>query len=88
MPVSADVYVVLQTPAGEFRSLTPGGLLPGVRPLFTNRLVAAASTVEVLRASVPAGVPTGAYQWLTALAVPGTLQLTTPVHATPFLLLP
>jgi hypothetical protein len=88
VPVSVDVYVVLQTPAGEYQSLTSGGLVPGLRPFSGNRLVASASTFEALRAAVPAGVPPGAYQWLTALAVPGTLQLMTPVHATPFTVAP
>ena len=84
VPANVDAYVVLTTPTGEYWSLTPGGIVPGVRPYFVNRTVAVASTTEVLRAPLPAGVPTGTYQWLTALAVPGTTQLLTPVRSQTF----
>ncbi len=88
VPVNADAYVVLTTPTGEYWSLTPGGLVPGVRPYSGNQTVAAASTLEVLRAPLPAGTPVGTYQWLTALAAPGTLQLLTPVRSQGFAVIP
>jgi hypothetical protein len=88
VPANADAYVVLTTPTGDYWSLTPGGLVPGVRPYFVNRTVAGASTTDVLRAPLPAGVPTGIYQWLTALAVPGTAQLLTPVRSQTFAVTP
>ena len=88
VPTNADAYVVLTTPTGEYWSLTPGGLVPGVRPYFVNRTVAVASTMEVLRAVLPAGVPAGTYRWLTALAVPGTVQPLTPVQSQSFVVTP
>ena len=88
VPTNADAYVVLATPAGDYWSLTPGGVAPGVRPYFVNRTVAVASILEVLRAVLPAGVPAGTYQWLTALAVPGTVQPLTPVQSQSFVVTP
>lgn len=86
--VAADAYVVLATPTGQYFSLTSSGVVPGISPLYTRATVNAASSVEVLRAPMPMGVPPGAYQWLTALAAPGTAQLLTPIRATPFAVVP
>jgi IPT/TIG domain len=86
--VAADGYVVLVTPAGDYLSLTPLGLLPGIRPLFRPAFVTDPATVDLLRVALPPGVPMGRYQWLSALAVPGTLNLLTPIRVTPFDIVP
>jgi hypothetical protein len=83
LPTLADAYVVLQPPSGPLLSLTPGGLTAGLAPFARNVPTTAAGTREVLRTEVPAGAP-GAYQWLTALTVPGTRDLLTPIASTPF----
>lgn len=88
MPVTADGYVVLVTPSGEYWSLTPQGLQPGIRPLFRPTTIAAASTVDLLRLPLPPGAAPGRYQWLSALAVPGTLNLITPIRVTAFDVVP
>ncbi len=88
VPVTADGYVVLVTPAGEYWSLTPQGLQPGIRPLFRPTTVAAASTVDLLRLPLPPGAALGRYQWLSALAAPGTLNLLTPIRVTTFDVVP
>lgn len=88
VPTNADAYLLLTTPGGEYWSLTPAGFVPGVRPYFVNRTVAVASTTEVLRGTLLAGVPPGAYHWLTALAVPGSVQLLTPVRSHTFVITP
>lgn len=88
VPVTADGYAVLVTPAGEYWSLTPQGLQPGIRPLFRPTTVAAASTVDLLRLPLPPGAAVGRYQWLSALAAPGTLNLLTPIRVTTFDVMP
>ena len=88
MPVTADGYVVLVTPAGEYWSLTPQGLQPGIRPLFRPTTVAAATTVDLLRLPLPPGAALGRYQWLSALAAPGTMNLLTPIRVTTFDVVP
>jgi hypothetical protein len=88
VPVTADGYVVLVTPAGDYWSLTPQGLLPGIRPLFRPTAVTGPATVDLLRVPLPPGVAVGRYQWLSALAVPGTLDLLTPIRVTPFDVVP
>lgn len=88
VPVTADGYVVLVTPAGEYWSLTPQGLQPGIRPLFRPTAVTAATTVDLLRLPLPAGAAPGRYQWLSALAAPGTLNLLTPIRVSTFDVVP
>ena len=88
VPVTADGYVVLVTPSGEYWSLTPQGLQPGIRPLFRPTTIAAASTVDLLRLPLPPGAALGRYQWLSALAAPGTLNLITPIRVTAFDVVP
>lgn len=88
VPVEADGYVVLVTPAGAYWSLTPQGLQPGIRPLFRPTTVSAATTVDLLRLPLPAGAALGRYQWLSALASPGTLNLLTPIRVTTFDVVP
>jgi hypothetical protein len=88
VPAAADGYVVLATPAGDYWSLTPQGLLPGIRPLFRSTFVTAPATVDLLRVPLPPGVPLGRYQWLSALTAPGTLGLLTPIRVTPFDVVP
>lgn len=86
-PVVADVYVVLQTPTGDYWSLTSSGLRVGVIPL-DRRTVAAAASVELARLPLPGGLAAGRYTWYTALAAPGTLSLLTPVRTTAFDIVP
>lgn len=88
VPVTADGYAVLVTPGGEYWSLTPQGLQPGIRPLFRPTTVAAAVTVDLLRLPLPPGAALGRYQWLSALAAPGTLTLLTPIRVTTFDVVP
>lgn len=88
VPVTADGYVVLVTPAGEYWSLTPQGLQPGIRPLFRPTTVSAATTVDLLRLPLPPGAAVGRYQWLSALAAPGTLNLLTPIRVSTFDVVP
>ena len=88
VPVAADGYVVLVTPAGEYWSLTPQGLQPGIRPLFRPTTVATSATVDLLRLPLPPGAALGRYQWLSALAAPGTLNLLTPIRVTTFDVVP
>lgn len=88
VPVTADGYAVLVTPGGEYWSLTPQGLQPGIRPLFRPTTVAAAVTVDLLRLPLPPGAALGRYQWLSALAAPGTLNLLTPIRVTTFDVVP
>lgn len=87
VPVTADLYVVLQTPTGEYWSLTPAGVRVGVFPLG-RRTVGAASSVELARLPLPGGLAFGAYTWYTALAAPGTFTLLTPVRSTTFAVAP
>lgn len=88
VPVIADGYVVLRTPAGDYWSLTPQGLQPGIRPLFRPISVTGPATADLLRVPLPPGVALGRYQWLSALAVPGTLDLLTPIRVTTFDVVP
>lgn len=88
VPAAADGYVVLVTPAGEYWSLTPQGLQPGIRPLFRPTTVTTNATVDLLRLPLPPGAALGRYQWLSALAVPGTLNLLTPIRVTTFDVVP
>lgn len=82
VPVLADAYVVLETPTGQLLSLTPGGLQSGLTPLARGLLLSTTATTEVLRTTIPAGTQPGTYRWLAALAVPGTLNLLTPIATT------
>ena len=86
-PTEVDAYTVLQFPNGQYHSLTPQGLVPGILPL-RRTTVAAASTTDLLRLPLPAGAAPGQYTWLSALAVPGTLNLLTPIHSTTFTVVP
>lgn len=87
-PVTGDAYLVLQLPSGGLLSLTPGGLVPGAVPFVRAVTPAAALTQEVLRIVLPAGTPPGGYTWLSALTVPGTLELLTPLASTAFTITP
>lgn len=87
VPVAADLYVVLQTPTGEYWSLTPAGVRVGVFPLG-RRTVDAAASVELARLPLPGGLAFGAYTWYTALAAPGTFTLLTPIRTTAFTIAP
>ena len=73
---------------GEYWSLTPQGLQPGIRPFFRPTTVAAATTVDLLRLPLPPGAALGRYQWLSALAAPGTMNLLTPIRVTTFDVVP
>lgn len=88
LPVPVDAYVVLQTPSGALFSLTPAGLGPGLLPLAQGLVVPAAFTRDLLRLPLPAGTPPGRYAWLSALALPGTLNLVTPIRVTTFDVVP
>lgn len=86
-PTAVDAYTVLQFPTGQYYSLTPRGLVPGILPLMRTT-VAAGSTIPLLSLPLPAGAPLGQYTWLSALAVPGTLNLLTPIRVTTFSVVP
>jgi len=88
LPQAGDVYVVLQTPGGQLQSVTPAGLVPGLVPFARNIGPASAQTRELLGAIIPVGTPPGAYQWLSAMVLPGTLTLLTPIDITSFSILP
>jgi hypothetical protein len=87
-PVTADGYVVLRAPDGTYWSLTPTGLLAGIRPLFQGRTVTGPSTVDLLRLPLPAGAAPGRYQWLSALMTRGTLTPLTPIRVAVFDVVP
>ncbi|MEZ5419310.1 MAG: hypothetical protein R2708_18500 [Vicinamibacterales bacterium] len=87
-PVVVDAYVVLLTPAGEYWSLTPTGLVSGLLPYIEQTAVVGAFSRELLRLPLPPGTPPGRYTWLSALALPGTLNLVTPIRTTSFDVMP
>lgn len=84
---AVDAYAVLQFPTGQYYSLTPQGLVPGILPLVRTT-VAVSSTIDLLRLPLPAGAPLGQYTWLSALAAPGTLNLLTPIRVSTFSVVP
>lgn len=84
---AVDAYTVLQFPTGQYYSLTPNGLVPGILPLLRTT-VTGASTMDLLRLPLPAGAPLGQYTWLSALAAPGTLNLLTPIRVSTFTVVP
>lgn len=84
---AVDAYAVLQFPTGQYYSLTPQGLVPGILPLLRTT-VAAPSSIDLLRLPLPAGAPLGPYTWLSALAAPGTLNLLTPIRVSTFTVVP
>ena len=85
--IEVDAYTVLQFPNGQYHSLTPQGLVPGILPL-RRTTVATTSTIDLLRLPLPAGAAPGQYTWLSALAVPGTLNLLTPITSSTFTVVP
>lgn len=84
---AVDAYTVLQFPTGQYYSLTPGGLVPGILPLLRTT-VTGSSTIPLLALPLPAGAPLGQYTWLSALAAPGTLNLLTPIRVSTFAVVP
>lgn len=84
---AVDAYTVLQFPTGQYYSLTPNGLVPGILPLLRTT-VTGSSTMDLLRLPLPAGAPLGQYTWLSALAAPGTLNLLTPIRVSTFTVVP
>lgn len=88
LPAAVDAYAVLQMPSGALFSLTPTGLVPGIQPLAQGLVVSGAFTRDLLRLPLPAGTPPGRYAWLSALALPGTLNLVTPIRVTTFDVVP
>lgn len=86
-PIDADLYMVLQTPAGEYWSLTSSGVRVGIFPL-QRRSVATATTLPLAQLPLPSGLAFGRYVWNAALAAPNTLQLLTPVRTFAFDLVP
>ncbi|MFN7980053.1 MAG: IPT/TIG domain-containing protein [Vicinamibacterales bacterium] len=84
---AVDAYTVLQFPTGQYYSLTPNGLVPGILPLLRTT-VTGASTIPLLSLPLPAGAPLGQYTWLSALAAPGTLNLLTPIRVSTFTVVP
>lgn len=83
----ADLYLVLSTPDGTLRSLTPGGLVTGLVPWLASQSVGTPSR-QVLRLPIPSGTPPGPYTWLSALTAPGTLSLVSAIAQAPFAVLP
>ncbi len=88
LPTAVDIYLVLETPAGQYLSLTPRGLVTGVLPFARGAQPTTPTPIEFLRVNVPPGTPPGAYRWLGALATPGTLQLRTPIATATFSVAP
>jgi hypothetical protein len=88
LPTPVDIYVVLEMPAGQYLSLTPGGLVAGLVPFARRVRPTTPTAIEFLRVSVPAGTAPGPYRWLGALAAPGTLQLRTPIATAMFTVAP
>lgn len=87
-PVIADAYVVLRTPSGLMLSLTPSGLVPSLVPFVRGAAWSGTLTHELLRTVVPGGTPAGTYEWLSALAEPGTLNLLSGIATTAFSVVP
>lgn len=88
LPAVADIYVVLEMPGGDRRSLTPGGLVSGLVPYARDVASSTAVSREILRTLVPPGTPPGTYAWLSGMTVPGTLNLLASPAATPFVVTP
>lgn len=84
LPAPVDVYLVLETPAGQYLSLTPGGLVVGLLPFARRVQPTTPTAIEFLRVSVPVGTAPGTYRWRGALAAPGSLQLRTPIATATF----
>jgi len=66
-PVTA--FVVIQTPTGQFFSLTGAGFVPGIAPAAS--LVPVPFSGPILSAVIPGGLPLGTYTWFTALTAFG-----------------
>jgi uncharacterized repeat protein (TIGR03803 family) len=77
----ADAYVVIQMPWGAYYSLQiGGGLVPGLVPIVRN-FTPMAITLPIFVHTFAANYPPGPYTFLSALTVPGTLQLLQPIQS-------
>jgi len=85
-PYTADMYVLLQLPNGQFYSAqSGGGIVPGQVPFYTNWPVAAQS-LTIFNYIFDGTEPLGVYSWTTAYTQPGTANVIGVVHSTPFTL--
>jgi hypothetical protein len=79
-----DAYVVERLSSGAYLSLQlDGRLVDGLVPIARG-ILPVPLRAEILRTTVAAGMPAGAYAWLSALTEPGTLNIIGQVHETHF----
>ena len=83
-----DAYVVLQLPTGQYYSLQLGsGLVPGIVPIARG-FVPFPYAGAIFQQAFPASFPPGPYTFLSALTVPGSLELLTPIASTTVMFTP
>lgn len=82
---AVDAYVVLAAGGTIFSLLADGSLVAGLAPIARGIVLQTASVPFVFPL---AGAPPGDYVWMTALTLPGSLALVSPVTATSFTIRP
>ena len=83
-----DAYVVLRLPDATFLSLLLNGtVVPGIAPLASGFTPVPASG-ELLRVSIPGGVPAATFTWIGALTQAGTGNVIGVIDEVPFTLSP
>jgi hypothetical protein len=83
-----DAYVLLRLPDSTFLSLQLGGtVVPGIVPLASGFAPFAVSG-EVLRVTIPGGVPAATFTWVGALTQAGTANVIPEIDEVPFSLSP
>lgn len=84
-PVTADVYIALQVPSGDFFFWLGGmNFTLDVRPIVRNWTVAPFSG-EIFRYTFSGGEPVGQYRWLAAFTEAGTLNIIGDIAQAPFI---
>jgi hypothetical protein len=84
-----DAYVTLRVPGGGVLSVQlNGSLVPGMVPIARAFAPSPISSVEILRAQIPAGVVAGVYIWTAQLTQPGTVSPAAAIYELPFTLSP
>ncbi len=79
-----DAYVLLRLPDSTFLSLQLGGtVVPGIAPLASGFAPFAVSG-ELLRVTIPGGVPAATFTWVGALTQAGTANVIGAVDEVPF----
>jgi len=80
-----DAYIVLNVGGGFLSLQLDGRLVPGLVPIARDIVLPSVSAPF----SFPlAGAPPGAYTWIAAVTIPGTLTLVSPLASTPFTIVP